>query len=174
MSETQTVTTEETQAPPTEEIKLTRADLDRLLEQERGKVARHYSKAAELTAQERDRLKALEAEAAERAKAEEQRKQKEALERADFEKARELIIKSAQDEVISKYEPELQKERERAERYRTKIQDSLRDKIKAAAAPWAYNAEQVVALVEGRRVKLNDDFEVEVYDAAGQPALVGG
>jgi hypothetical protein len=161
-------------APEPEKLSLTRAELDALLETERGKARRHSGAEAEAIAKDRERLKALEADAAERARADEARKIEEAQKRGDFEKSRELIIKSAQDEERSKWEPELAKERERAAKFEDRIKTGLRDKIKASAAPWAYNADQVVDLVEGRRVRYNADFEIEILDAAGQQTLVGG
>lgn len=152
----------------------TEAELKALLDQEYGKGKRHGATAAELAKQERDELAALKAERAERAKADEAAKQKAAIERGDFEKAREGIIKSAQDEIAAKYEPELQKERERVKALEGKFKRAVRTEIIAAAGSKAYNPAQVADLLEGRRVRLGSDLEIEVLDEKGEPALVGG
>lgn len=155
-------------------LELTQEEFDKRLQEEFGKGRRLGSEASALAKQERERLATLEKDAAERAKADEARKLEEAQKRGDFEKSRELIIKSAQEEKVKEYEPKLTAAQERIAKLEGRFSGMLADKVLAAAAGKAYDPAQIVALLVGRRVRLNADLDPEVLDDTGELALVGG
>lgn len=153
--------------PPTKE------EFEARIREEFGKGKRLGADAAALAKQERDRLSELERFHAERTAADKEREEKLALEKGDFEKAREKVIASAAEAERKKWEPEVQKREERIKRLESKFQGAKRDKLLAASGARAYSPVQVADLLD-RRIRLNEDFEPEVIDENGEPALVAG